>query len=94
MKTVLPSSIQTVAEAKEFLTALYDNNEVYHPEDNAFDIDWKTTTVSHEEAEQLNKLMDDIYKLKDEFDACEFLLELEANDLGDDPQDARNLDKY
>jgi len=86
MKTVLPKSISTVEEAKVFLLALYNNNEVYHPEDDAHDIIWDGVTVSDAEADQLNKLMNDIYSLDDytmfngkelTFDPCEFLNSLD-----------------
>lgn len=63
MKTTLPASITSIDEAKQFLTDLHNNNESFHPEDDAFDIYWQTTEVSDEEKELLNKLMNDIYSL-------------------------------
>lgn len=88
MKTQLPNEIKTIEDAKAFLTDLHTNNETFHPEDDATDIDWQTCIVSDVEAIQLNKLMADIYNLAEGFDPCEFLLmqdadyvaEIKAND--------------
>ena len=74
MKTILPPSIITVNQAKNFLKALYDNDEAFHPEDNANDVMFSTEVTAQERA-LLNKLMDDIYNLGD-FDPCEYLNEL------------------
>jgi hypothetical protein len=63
MKTVLPTSITTVEEAKAFLTDLYDNGEMFHPEDNAHDVVWQTCTPTYKEKEQLNKLMYEVFCL-------------------------------
>lgn len=84
MKTQLPNSITTIAEAKVFLKELHDNNETYHPEDDATEIYWQTTEVSQAETQQLNKLMSEIYILPGnegrhhdlEFDPCEYLYDL------------------
>lgn len=40
MKTTLPTAINTIEEAKTFLTELNTNGEAYHPEDDAHDIIW------------------------------------------------------
>jgi hypothetical protein len=88
MRTFLPFRIDTVKEAKEFLTELHENNETFHPEDDAHDINWTTTEVSMEEKDRLNELMQNIYDLpcnKDkypdlEFDPCDFLMELVRRD--------------
>ena len=40
MKTHLPTSIKTIPEARDFLTALYTNGESFHPEDDAHTIEW------------------------------------------------------
>lgn len=84
MKTTLPQAIETIEQAKAFLTDLYNNNEIYHPEDDAHDIVWETVNPTEQEREQLNKLMEDIYNLdgnngnhyKPKFDPCDFLLTL------------------
>ena len=84
MKTKLPISIKTKIEAEKFLKELHDNGEVFHPEDDAHDISWNGVNVSKKEADQLNKLMKDIYNIPEmsnypnnkEWDACGFLLKL------------------
>lgn len=83
MKTKLPLEIKTVEEAKAFLTELHANGEYFHPEDDAFTIEWQTCTpASGEECNQLNNLMYDIYNLPGNdgrhsapmvFDPCAFL---------------------
>ena len=87
MKTQLPASINTIDEAKAFLTDLYNNGEAYHPEDSADSIEWalpvdQQPTVA--ECVQLDKLMADIYSLPGNdsvhnmaFDPCRFILDLE-----------------
>jgi hypothetical protein len=82
MKTTLPAAINTIGEAENFLTSLHNNNEAFHPEDDATDLVGDLFTQS--EGEQLNKLMNDIYNLEGNngnhatpiFDPCEFLLSL------------------
>ena len=84
MKTKLPTSIQSVKEATDFLTELHHNNESYHPEDDAFDVIWSTCEVSDSEKHHLNRLMDDIYSLPEiwtpenqgGFDPCAILMDL------------------
>ena len=88
MRTSLPSEITSGEEATSFLTELYNNNEDFHPEDDAFDIIWQTTEVSDDEKTQLNKLMNDIYSLPEAwspqnpegFDPCAVLMDLFKND--------------
>lgn len=75
LTTVLPEQITSVEEAQKLLTELHRNDESFHPEDDANDIEWDTCDPTPEECEKLNKLMGDIYKLPD-FDPCEFILEL------------------
>jgi hypothetical protein len=76
LKTQLPLSIKTIDEAKTFLSELHKNNEHYHPEDNAADIEWPNTLVSLEQRSKLNRCMNDIYNLPS-FDPCEYLLYLD-----------------
>lgn len=95
MITNLPFRIDTVEEAKEFLTELHNNNETFHPEDDAHDINWTTTEVSMEEKDRLNELMQNIYNLPCnkgkypdiEFDPCDFLMDLVRRDNPDLFQD-------
>lgn len=86
MITKLPSKINTVAEAKIFLSALHANKEAYHPEDDAHQIEWNICTApTHAECDLLNYLFIDIYNLEDNngkhinpvFDPCQYLLELD-----------------
>ena len=77
MKTTLPKEIKSVRKAEMFLTDLFNNNEGYHPEDDAHDIVWnlpESEIPTSKECDQLNKLMEDIYNL-DGFDPCEFILD-------------------
>jgi hypothetical protein len=82
MKTILPPSIITVEQAKNFLKALFDNGEAFHPEDNANDIEFNpppgVEPPTAAEKALLNQLMDNIYALK-EFDACEYLNDVYEN---------------
>lgn len=84
MKTALPAAITNRPEAMSFLQALIDNGEVFHPEDDAHDIDWqlpKDQQPTHAEAELLNKLMEDIYNIEGnngdhrnpKFDPCQYV---------------------
>lgn len=75
MQTQLPTQIDSIAQAKYFLTNLYNNGECFHPDDDTHDIIWKNGTPSYAEREQLNKLMEDISNLSG-FDASEFILSL------------------
>ena len=80
MKTVLPKRILTEQEAKDFLTELYKNGEAYHPEDDAYGILHNATEefmFTDEEADLLNSLMEDCRNLPGNFDACDFLLNLQ-----------------
>ena len=74
MKTNLNRKIETIEDAKQFLSELFNNDEAYHPEDNANDIEFKTAKVSAQEREALNPLMNDCF-IKG-FDPCEYLLDL------------------
>jgi len=91
MRTKLPEEIKTVAEAKKLLKELYINGESFHPEDDANNIVWNKIEVSETECSQLNKLMNDIYKLSElkgypdniNFDPCGYYLFLEyGNEFG------------
>lgn len=82
MKTQLPKEIKTIQQAEKFLTELYNNGEIYHPEDDANDC--LEGIATKEECDQLNKLMNDIYNFKGNenaqsmiFDPCEFILNLD-----------------
>jgi len=84
MKTILPESIKTVYEAKEFLMELTLNGEAFHPEDDAHEVIWALPTEqipTEDECEKLNDLMADIffninagYRNYPVFDPCEYLI--------------------
>lgn len=72
--TVLPNEINTIEEAKKYLTDLYNNGEAYHPDDevaDCLDVDFKT-------GEKMDKLMDRIFEISKgtNFDIYLFLLQL------------------
>lgn len=84
MKTLLPAKIETVEQAKQFLSDLHSNNETFHPEDDATQL--VGDPFNQQEGTQLNKLMSDIYNLEGNnsaqdmiFDPCQFLLELDPD---------------
>lgn len=90
MKTVLPNEIKTIQEARNFLTVLYGNGEIWHPEDNAHES--FGPEVTNAEKDQLNKLMSDIYSLPENrdrsyndlvFDPCGFILSLDKDYIKD-----------
>lgn len=71
MKTPLYNvTINSKESAKLFLSILHENGESYHPEDDAFDIDFGKR-VSNSDRQQLNALMAQVNKF---IDPCEFLL--------------------
>lgn len=77
MKTNLPTKIETKEQAEKFLTDLNSNNESFHPEDDAHEIIWNTSEVSHDEKEKLNELMGEVYSIEN-FDPCDFLMDLDS----------------
>jgi hypothetical protein len=89
LKTQLPTDIQTVEQAQQFLTELYTNGECYHPEDSAHSINWNLPYQPNwGECEQLNNLMAAIYNLVGNdgrhsdpmiFDPCSFIISLDVD---------------
>jgi hypothetical protein len=84
MKTELPDGINNVEEAKIYLDQLILNEEIYHPEEDAFDIVWRNEQPTEQEAILMNKLMYDIYNLPQcqtdadgemEFDPCAYIID-------------------
>lgn len=78
-KTILPNAITSVAEAKKYLKELCKNGESYHPDDPAKDIVWSCDEPTAKQKKQLDKLMTDIFSLKEvqnnfEFDPYGFIL--------------------
>lgn len=81
MKTQLPEEITTIEAAETFLTDLHNNGEAFHPEDDAHEIIWHLETPpTAAECDQLNKLMEDIFKL-DGFDPFEILMKLSGHEM-------------
>jgi hypothetical protein len=76
MRTELPIGIATVEQAKAFLTDLVNNDEAYHPDDDAHTIVWTTVNPTEQERDHLNKLMKEIFELTEEFDPYAFILDL------------------
>lgn len=76
MRTNLDRTITSTGEAKAFLSDLIRNDEVYHPEDDAHDIIWETTTVTPEECDKLNSLMEQVYEFfSEDFDPCGYIID-------------------
>lgn len=74
MKTILPESIHTIDQAKQFLADLYNNKEAWHPEDNPADC----LEIDEETAMHLQMLLEHIYTF--DFDPCEYYLSLIKTD--------------
>ena len=89
MKTSVTNPINTLDEAKAFLTELHKNGESYHPEDDAHHIDWHTEKEPTDfEKDMLNERMIDIYNIPENagksnsdlgFDPCLFVMELDGH---------------
>lgn len=78
----LPDRINSVEEAKKFLEYLMEiENAPECIQSNYHDSDWRGVEATKEEKKQLNKLMGDIYKFRQEFDLGQFLYESEMKDL-------------
>lgn len=85
MKTNLFQPITNVTEAKAYLTELFNNDESFHPEDDATDIIWEGDIApTEEEINLLNSNHEKIYEFESaEFCPCGFLCELLAAANGD-----------
>lgn len=91
MKTILPKEIKTAEEAIILLTALYNNNEAYHPEDKAEDCIDHMCTI--EECMELNEIMKQIYDLKPSFDPCDWLLYVDGMAEGYEPVKVKTIEQ-
>lgn len=84
MRTILPTEITTVEQAKAFLQALHSNGEAYHPEDNALECFDTSSDEDLDWCRQVNRLMEQVYNLEGNiaaypnlaFDPCAYLNEL------------------
>ena len=73
MKTKLPPKINSVDEAKALLTALYENKESFHPDDDANELVGDPFTKV--EGDKLNTLLEQMFVL-DGFDPNDFTFNL------------------
>lgn len=75
MKTKIPEKIESMEAVNAYLTELHNNDEAYHPEDDAREID---NLFTREEGEQLNTAMEQVYAVcnANGADPCEILLRL------------------
>ena len=75
MKTRIPQSIRSEETAKRFIDKLVKNGEVFHFEDDAFDIvDAKGEYVFNEnEARRMNLAISKMYDIEG-FDPCEYFI--------------------
>ena len=60
IKTTLPERITSLEEAKKYLTALYNNGESYHPDDDAADC---LQGISKKDAKNMDSLMDQVCEI-------------------------------
>jgi len=75
MKTKLPTSITTVAQAKAYIDQLIENGETYNFEDEAHEVSWdKKGSPTKKQRDQMNVLARQMRKL-DGFDPGTYLLE-------------------
>lgn len=75
MKTNLNRTIDSKTSAIDFLFELYQNNEMFHPDDDASDIILKEMP-NEEQIDTINKLMDDCFKVCDPGDlSCQILFD-------------------
>lgn len=75
MKTRIPEALTSMDDVRAYLKELHDNNEAYHPEDDAREID---NLFTREEGERLNETMNRVYEICNAHgeDPCEILLGL------------------
>ena len=74
MKTNLNRTIENEEEAKAFLQDLIDNNEAYHPDEDAQDIIFQEAEVTQKEAHRLNVLMGQVFEVEG-FDPYGYLID-------------------
>lgn len=79
MKTNLNRTISTHEEAEAFLNELFENDEVFNPDDSAHDVIWDNCEQppTAEECNKLNILMNAVWEVaNDDFDPHAYLLDL------------------
>jgi hypothetical protein len=78
IKTTLPDSINSIEDAKKYLTDLYNNGEDYHCDDSAGDC---LQGISEQDANHMDYLMNEVHKYL--ADPCMFLLDLSGHNMED-----------
>jgi hypothetical protein len=105
MKTKLPKSITTTAQAKAYIDQLIENGETYNFEDDAHEVTWgQKGGPTKKQRDQMNVLALQMNKL-DDFDPSTYLLEqiegprmfiyyypLKGHTAGDDLEKVRAID--
>ena len=78
MKTNLGIEIKTISDANKFTLELFNNNELFHFDDNAEDITWFECEPTSEEIKQLNNLVNQLFEIEN-YDPFEFAMSLINN---------------
>lgn len=66
MKTNLSITISIPEDIEAFFQELEDNNEMFHPEDDAHGIEWGEVVPTNEEKDKLNELMQQCFNVHDD----------------------------
>lgn len=82
IKTTLPDRIFSLKEAKAYLTDLYNNDEIYHPDDDAADC---LPGIHEQDAHHMDFIMGEVFKFFQESgdDVYLFILELGGHKIED-----------
>ena len=75
MKTNLGIEIKTISDANKFILELFNNNELFHFDDNAEDIIWSECEPTSEEIKQLNNLVSQLFEIEN-YDPFELVVSL------------------
>ena len=78
MKTNLGIEIKTISDANKFILELFNNNELFHFDDNVEDITWFECEPTSEEIKQLNNLVNQLFEIEN-YDPFEFAMSLINN---------------
>ena len=75
MKTNLNIEIKTISDANKFILELFNNNELFHFDDDAEDIIWSECEPTAEEIKQLNNLVNQLFEIEN-YDPFDFAMDL------------------
>jgi len=64
MKTNLNIEIKTISDANKFILDLFNNNELFHFDDNPEDVIWFECEATSKEIKQLNNLVSQLFKIE------------------------------